>query len=343
MREGVDRGGRHLYPAFPYDHFTMLSDEELHALYAFLMTREPVRAETPANDVVFPFNVRMLIAAWKMLYLDRGPFRSDSAQGSDWTRGAYLVQGLAHCGACHTPRNVLGAERKREFLAGGTAEGWRVPAINSASRTPVPWTAESLFRYLRHGAAETSEVAAGPMANVVHNFAAAREQDVRAIAIYVASLAGAPDADRAQRAEQALARARAGTGAADYEAQKGAPRTNADAAIQAGGVVYGATCALCHSAAKREPGAPSSGALHLALSTSIALPEPGNLIRIILQGMAPPDGDAGFFMPGFAAELADEQIAAVVTYLRAAYTDRPAWPNVEREVRRTRGRLAEGK
>ena len=343
MREGVDREGRHLYPAFPYDHFRMLNDEELQALYAFLMTREPVRAATPPNDVMFPFNMRMLIAGWKMLYLDREGFQRDAAQSAEWNRGAYLTQGLAHCGACHTPRNFLGAERKREYLAGGDAEGWRAPALNNTSRAPVPWTADALFRYLRYGAADTSAVAAGPMAPVVHNLAAAAEPDVRAIATYIASLIGPADPERQQRAAQALAHARTGAGAADFEAQKGEARTGADAAVQAGGVIYGATCALCHGAAQRGPGAPSSDALHLALATSIALPAPGNLIRIILQGMAPPDGDPGFFMPGFAAELTDEQIAAVVTYLRAAYTDRPAWPNVEREVRRTRQRLAEGK
>jgi nicotinate dehydrogenase subunit B len=107
-------------------------------------------------------------------------------------------------------------------------------------------------------------------------------------------------------------------------------------------VIYGATCALCHGSAQRAPGSPSADALHLALSTSVSLPRPGNLIRIILQGMAPPDGEPGPFMPGFAGALTDEQVAAVVTYLRATYTDRPAWPNVDREVRSAKQRLAKG-
>ena len=342
MREGVDRQGRHLYPAFPYDHFTLLTDDDVKALYAFVMTREPVRAETPTNDLLFPLNVRMLVAGWKLLFLDQQAFRPDPAQGNDWNRGAYLTQGLGHCGACHTPRNALGAEKKREYLAGGDTEGWHAPAINAASRAPVPWTAEALFRYLRHGASETSEVAAGPMAPVVHNLGAASEQDVRAIATYVASVMGPADAEREQRGEKALALARAASPAADFDAQKGEPRSKSDASIQAGGVIYGATCALCHGSAQRPPGAPSSEALHLSLSTSVALPNPGNLIRIILQGMAPPDGERGPFMPGFAGALTDDQVAAVVTYLRATYTDRPAWPNVDREVRKAKQRVTEG-
>jgi nicotinate dehydrogenase subunit B len=107
-------------------------------------------------------------------------------------------------------------------------------------------------------------------------------------------------------------------------------------------VIYGATCAVCHGSAQRAPGSPSNAALHLSLSTSVSLPSPGNLIRIILQGMAPPDGERGPFMPGFAGALTDDQVASVVTYLRATYTDRPAWTNVDREVRKAKQRVAGG-
>jgi mono/diheme cytochrome c family protein len=339
MREGVDREGRHLYPAFPYDHFTIVSDEDIQAIYAFLMTREPVRAERPANEVVFPLNIRMLVAGWKLLFLEREAFRPDPAQGPEWNRGAYLVEGLGHCGACHTPRNFLGAERKRQYLSGGQAEGWDAPAINAASRAPVPWTADTLFRYLRHGANETHEVAAGPMAPVVHNLSGVPVEEVRAIAAYIASVMGEPSTERQQRGEWASARARGGV---TTETQR-AVSAGADAAsLQVGGVIYGATCAVCHGRAERPADSPSGEALHLALSTSIALPSPGNLIRIILQGMAPPDGERGPTMPGFSGALTDEQVAGVVAYLRATYTDRPAWPKVEREVRKARQQLAKG-
>jgi len=340
MREGVDRAGRHLYPAFPYTHFTIMSDEDLQALYAFMMTREPVRAEARANELVFPLNVRMLVSAWKMLFFDQHRFRADPARGDEWNRGAYLTLGPAHCGACHTPRNVLGAEKEREFLAGGDAEGWHAPALTATSRAPVPWTAESLFRYLRYGASETHEVAAGPMASVVHNLGHVPEQEVRAIATYIASVIGPANTEQQQRGDQALARARTPAAVVEPDARS-AQRSESDSTLQAGSVIYATTCAGCHDNAARAPGAPSGEGLHLALSTSIALPSPGNLIRIILQGMAPPDGERGPFMPGFTGALTDGQVAALVTYLRATYTDRPAWPNVDREVRKASQQLAE--
>ena len=338
MREGVDREGRHLYPAFPYDHFTIVTDDDLQAIYAFLMTREPVRAERPRNDLAFPLNIRTLVSGWKILYLDQRPFRPEPAHGPEWNRGAYLVQGLGHCGACHTPRNFLGAERKRAYLAGGEAEGWHAPALNSDSRAPVPWTAEALYAYLRNGASERHEVAAGPMAPVVHNLSGVPEQEVRAIATYIASLMGAPDAERQRRSEWALARARGGETTPAGQVASGKD----DAKMQMGGALYAASCAVCHGSPQRPSGAPASEALHLALSTSVALPSPGNLIRIILQGMAPPDGERGPMMPGFSGALTDEQVASLVGYLRATYTDRPEWPNVEREVRRVRQNLAQG-
>jgi mono/diheme cytochrome c family protein len=336
MREGVDRAGRHLYPVFPYEHFTLTSDEDIQALYAFFMTREPVRAETPPNSIAFPVNFRPLVAGWKLLFFEPAAYRSDPAKGDAWNRGAYLAEGLAHCGACHTPRNFLGAEKKKLALAGGEAEGWHAPAINASSRAPVPWTAESLYRYLRHGADAQHETAAGPMTPVVHNLASVPESEVRAIATYIASVMGTPDADRERRARAALSAARGETEMEPAPQPQSAPNN----AMQTGAALYSGSCALCHGAASREPGAPSAEALHLSLATSLSLPSPSNLVRIVLQGMAPADGEAGAFMPGFAAAYTDTQVASLASYLRATYTDRPAWKNVEREVRKVRQRLA---
>src|SRR5262249_8616806 len=133
MREGVDIDGDHLYPAFPYDHFTLLSDEDARALYAYFMTREPVRATPPANKLTFPFNIRALMAAWKALYFTPHRYQPDASQDAAWNRGAYLVDGVGHCGACHTPRNSLGAEKKHEALAGGEVGGWNAYAIDRTS------------------------------------------------------------------------------------------------------------------------------------------------------------------------------------------------------------------
>ncbi|HEY4985740.1 MAG TPA: cytochrome c, partial [Bradyrhizobium sp.] len=145
MRSGVDREGRHLYPTFPYDHFTHVSDEDDRALYAYLMTRQPVRAQTRDNQLPFPLDRRVTIAGWKLLFLRSAAFESDPTKSAEWNRGAYLVEGLAHCGACHTPRNVLGAERASARFAGGEADNWNAYAINAQSPAPVPWDGEALF------------------------------------------------------------------------------------------------------------------------------------------------------------------------------------------------------
>src|SRR3954465_1834594 len=171
MRSGVNRRGQHLYPTFPYDHFTNVSDEDDRALYAFLMTRQPVRAPAHENQLTFPFNQRVAIAGWKFLFLRHDTYRPDPRQSADWNRGRYLVEGLAHCGACHTPRNFLAAEKRRQPLAGGEIEAWHAPALPQASPAPVAWTTEALTTYLRRGRDEMHGAAAGPMARVVENLA----------------------------------------------------------------------------------------------------------------------------------------------------------------------------
>jgi mono/diheme cytochrome c family protein len=133
MRSGVDRDGQHLYPTFPYDHFTNVSDEDDQALYAYLMTRQPVHAPARENQLSFPLDQRFVVAGWKLLFLRRGTYQPDSARSAEWNRGAYLVEGLAHCGACHTPRNLLGAERASAQFAGGDVDNWQAYAINGQS------------------------------------------------------------------------------------------------------------------------------------------------------------------------------------------------------------------
>ncbi|MGZ5140710.1 MAG: c-type cytochrome [Burkholderiales bacterium] len=342
MREGVDRDGRHLYPAFPYDHFTNVSDDDLQALYAFFMTREPVRAETPQNDLMFPLNLRMLIAGWKLLYLERTGFRPDPAQSADWNRGAYLVRGLGHCGACHTPRNALGAEKRELDLAGGDAEGWHAPALNTATHAPIPWTADALLRYLRQGADETHDTAVGPMAAVVNNFSTVSESEVRAISIYIASVMGPADEQRQKRASQIVAKARGaieGAGSVPEVQRQDAKKS--ELAAQNGATIYAGSCAVCHVALERPAGSASGNALHLGLSTTLSLPTPANLIRIVLQGIAPADGERGPIMPGYAGAFTDAQVVALVSYLRATYTDRPEWTDADREVRKVRQSFAQ--
>src|SRR5487761_2705783 len=167
MREGVHRDGRQLYPAFPYTHFARTADADLQALYAYLMAQTPVRAGNRAPALAFPFNWRPLMAGWNALFHRPRAFAADATKSALWNRGAYLVEGLGHCGACHSPRNALGAEKANAHLAGGFAEGWEAPPLTSLSHAPVPWNEDELFAYLRSGASRFHGVAAGPMAPVV--------------------------------------------------------------------------------------------------------------------------------------------------------------------------------
>ena len=130
MREGVDREGRQLYPAFPYDHFTKTTNDDIHAFYAFLMSQPPVRNAIPANELTFPLNFRPMIAGWKIMFFRDALLQKDDSKSEEWNRGRYLVEGLGHCGSCHTPRNILGAEKQSSAYAGGVAEGWDAPPLN---------------------------------------------------------------------------------------------------------------------------------------------------------------------------------------------------------------------
>ena len=315
MRSGVNREGQHLYPTFPYDHFTNVSDEDDRALYAFLMTRQPVRAPARENQLSFPFNQRFAIAGWKLLFLRHDTYQPDPRQSAEWNRGAYLVEGLAHCGACHTPRNALGAERNSAQFAGGDVDNWHAYALNDQSHSPVPWTADALFAYLRDGFHPDHGTARGPMAEVVSNLSSVPSSDVRAIAVYMAGVSGTPAADRKGQDEMALAQG------------KTAARDNA-----AGASIYAAACASCHENGRPLP----YGGINLGRSTAISSPDPRNLANIVLSGVRAVEGERSPIMPGFAASMNDEQATALLNYLRARFSNQPAWTGVEKTVQDAR-------
>jgi mono/diheme cytochrome c family protein len=310
MRDGVDRAGRDLYPAFPYDHFTKLADKDLEALYAFLMTRAAVHARNPRNALAFPYNVRPLLAGWKLLYLDKAPVPTDSTKSAEWNRGAYLAEALSHCGACHTPRDRLGAEIASKRFDGGEAEGWWAPPLNRTSPSPVPWSEESLFNYLRswdagHGGA------VGPMAPVVTALATVPDADVRAIAAYIASTLAKP-AESEMHVE---------------DKQTQAVQTNPQ-----GAELYAGVCATCHETGGHVPFTVASLGQH----TSLHGPDPRNVIHVVLHGIQPAEGTVGAIMPAFADTLNDAQIAEIVGYLRARFGSGPQWSNIADEIARIR-------
>lgn len=314
MRSGVGRDGRHLYPTFPYDHFINVTDEDDRALYAYLMTRPPVHAAARRNELTFPYDQRPLIAGWKLLFLHRGEWQPDPARSAEYNRGGYLVEGLAHCGACHTPRNALGAERKKAQFSGGEADNWVAYALNARSPSPVPWDAVALYSYLREGWHPDHGVARGPMAQVVANLSAIPESDVRAIAVYMADKFGAPAPDRKRRAEEVLTQARSPSPQAANET--------------AGAAIYTAACGVCHETGRPPP----YGGIDLRLSTGISNPDPRNVINTILSGLRPVEGEPSPIMPGFAASLNDAQIAALLDFMRARFSNQPAWAGVEKIV-----------
>ncbi|MDW6023446.1 cytochrome c [Mesorhizobium sp. BAC0120] len=330
MREGVDRKGRHLYPAFPYDHFTLVTDEDNSALYAFLMTREPVKSEPRANELVFPLQFRPFVAAWKLLFLSSGPFQPDLSRDETWNRGAYLARGLGHCGACHTPRNRLGAEDKARRFSGGEAEGWQAYAIDQSSHTPIPWDRESMAFYLRHGWHELHGVSRGPMAEVTGNLSALPDSDIDAIAAYVVDGMGAPDAERKAAADRLRREIGAGRGASSTE--NGTQVSAAPHEDMPGAAIYAAACATCHESGRPPP----YGGLDFRLSTAVNAPNPQNIINVTLFGLPPADGEASPVMPSFAGALSDHQIADLLAYMRARFSGREPWQGVAEMARRTR-------
>jgi mono/diheme cytochrome c family protein len=306
LRDGIDRKGRHLYPAFPYDHFTHLTDDDIHALYAFIITRDSVHSEPPPNKLPFPFNVRALLAGWKLLFLERGLHDGDTTQGAEWNRGAYLAEAAAHCGACHTPRNFLGAEIKSRAYAGGAAEGWDTPALNSSSPAPVAWTPDQLFGYLRTGWQAQHGASAGPMTSVTENLASVPEKDIRAIAVYVASLS---------------------------KGRQDKPRPSADdEGTSTAATIYAGACAVCHD---KQAGVASQG-LPLSLSSSLREERPRNAINIILHGITRRPGEPGPFMPAFDGMLTDDQIADLTAYIHSRFASAPTWKNIGDEISKIR-------
>ncbi len=322
MREGISRDGRHLYPAFPYTAFAKTSDDDLTSLYAYLMAQPAVRAETPPADMQFPFNLRPLMAGWNALFHDPAPLQPVVDRSAEWNRGAYLVNGLGHCGACHSPRNALGAEQGgAKFLSGAVADGWEAPALTALSTAAVPWNAGELYRYLRSGHTLQHGIAGGPMAQVVRDLANMPDSDLSAMATYLASFnPAASDETAATQAREAVVRAANSQGQLLGPAQR----------------MFDSACAACHHDGD---GPTLLGANRpLALNSQLTSDRPDNLLRTILDGVREPASRDIGFMPAFRDALGDDQIAALAGYMRARFApQRPAWNDLPEQVARVRG------
>lgn len=315
MREGLHRDGRQLYPAFPYTHFSKTDDADMQALYAYLMAQPSVRATAPANALAFPFNLRPLLAGWNALFHQTKEFEPDPAKSEQWNRGAYLVESLGHCSACHSPRNALGAEQRRAYLAGGFAEGWEAPPLTSLSHAPIPWSEDELFAYLRTGHSRYHGVAAGPMAPIVRDLKALPDPDIRAMAVYLGSFN-----DTAADAPALAARLESAT--------------QVTVASSTGARLYQGACAVCHEVG----GLPLFGSRpSLALNSNLHSTRSDNLVQVILHGITEPASSDLGYMPAFKNSMSDAQVEELATFLRGQFApDKPAWTGVRDTIARVR-------
>jgi nicotinate dehydrogenase subunit B len=321
MREGIARDGKHLYPAFPYTAFTLIGDEDLRDLYAYLMTRPAVTTQQKDNRLRFPYSLRMLMATWNLLYLDKGPFQPQPQRDAAWNRGAYLVEGLGHCSACHSPRNALGAERTGDDrFAGAMVRGWTVPPLNATSKPPIPWNQALLYDYLRDGFSRYHGAAAGPMAPVAAGLAQQPDADLQAMARYLATFL--PE--------------QAGNFSPPQQAAELEQRTygTLQPVSGSGGRLFNGACMACH----HDGGSPKLNGVRPSLAVSRKLYEatPDNLLKVILDGIGDPARAELGYMPAFRHSLNDEQIVALARYLREDFAGLPAWPDLEFKVAKLR-------
>jgi nicotinate dehydrogenase subunit B len=260
------------------------------------------------------------MAGWNALFHDTTPLQPHPQLSGEWNRGSYLFNGLGHCGACHTPRNALGAERDggSAYLSGAMADGWEAPALTSLSQAAVPWTADELYRYLRRGHTQWHGLAGGPMAEVVRELAAVPDDDIRAMAGYLASFTPAP-ADPQAMAQRAVQAAALRAGQLLGPAQR----------------MFDSACAACH----HDGDGPTLLGVNapLALNSQLTSSRPDNLLRTILDGVrAPAHKDIGF-MAAVRDTLDDAQIAELAGYMRARFApQQPAWTDLPAQVARVR-------
>jgi len=294
LRHGVAPDGSRYYPAFPYPNFTKLTRDDILAIRAYLATLTPFRNARLPPEPRWPLNYRVVMRAWNFLFFRPGIFEPDQQKSAEWNRGGYLVEGAAHCGACHTPKNLFGADRRGRAYGGGSVDGWFAPRLDGAVRGGLKsWSVEDIVEYLQSGRNGRSH-SGGPMAEVVVNSTSRMsDTDVRAIAVYLKDLpAGAPEPEVA-------------------------PPPAAD--LKAGKEIYARACIACHEA-------DGSGAPRiyppLPGNANLQSADPASTLRIMLDGaqtVTTPRAPNTGSMPAYAKQLSDQEIADVVNYIRNSW------------------------
>lgn len=289
MKEGVAPGGKRLYPAMPYPYYARMKDGDIDALWSYLRTVKPVKNPVTVNRLRFPFNLRFLMIGWNWLFFRPQPIAVEPARGATWNRGHYLVEGPGHCGACHSPKNFLGADSS-PALSGAVLQGWYAPNLtNEKSAGLASWNPHELVEYLRTGR-NTHSIASGPMAEAVqHSTSLMTGTDLFAVAAYLKSLPAAGGA--------------------------GGGVDKADMQMQAGARVYRLNCAACHGLDGK------GSAIFPPLAGNVNVTQAGaeTLARMVVMGskaVATPAAPTGPAMPSFAWKLDDAEVANVLTYIR---------------------------
>src|SRR6202166_2116921 len=304
MHNGRFPDGGLVYPAMPFGSYTKVTREDSDAIYAYLRSIPPVKQPNREHDLKFPFNNRSLILGWRTLFFKEGVFKPDPTKSADWNRGAYLVEGLGHCGMCHTAINALGGSSESQAFEGGLIpmQNWYAPSLTSNKEAGLgDWTIEEISDLLRTGISSRGAVY-GPMAEVVYNsLQYLSDDDTRAMAVYLKSLA---------------------QGTSPEKPATPLPSAESSLLLSLGKTIYDRECAICHGAVGQgmPPQYPP-----LAGNQSIEMASAVNAIRMVLNGGYPP-GTAGnprpYGMPPFSQRLSDDEVAAVVTYIRTSWGNR---------------------
>jgi mono/diheme cytochrome c family protein len=293
LHDGVARNGSRYYPAFPYPNFTKITRDDVLAIRAYLSTLTPVRNTRPPPQLRFPLNYRVVMRGWNWLFFKPGTFAENPQKSDQWNRGAYLVEGAAHCGACHTPKNVFGADKRGQTYGGGLVDGWFAPRLDAAERSGLKsWSVEDIVEYLQSGRNGKSHAGKLMAEVVVNSTSKMSDADIRAMAVYLKDLAaGAPEPVVTPPPQAQMT-----NGARIYQA-----------------------CAACHEAdgtgsPRIYPPLPGNANLQSA--------DPSSTLRIILDGAltvttarAPNAGS----MPAYYRKLTDQEIADVATYIRNSW------------------------
>ncbi len=313
MHDGKRPDHQYLYPAMPYTYYRQLSRSDVNALFAYLKTVEPVHNEVKSPQLIWPLGWRRLMTLWTKMFLNKGEYQYDAQHSASWNRGAYLVKGAGHCGACHTEKNFLGADKRTQRLQGGEFQNWFAPMLIENSRNGLGgWTQDEIVEFLSTG--RNSKTAAyGPMAEVITDSTSQLSvDDLNAIAEYLKTLPMTNDNDR--------------------------KFVSNNAALQTGQEIFSAQCAGCH----QENGEGVSHAFALLQdNANVQQSKPDTLIQAVLVGVrAVPTAaqPVGFAMPAFDWKLNDAQIAAVLTYVRNSWGN-AAPPVTASQVRSTRSAL----